>query len=87
MTRIGCASIQLRGKRASQENIEITSNKSKKGWHDKWVYLKNDEDAPLHSRAGEGCTLFYEHLGLFLQLSLLGYLCHQGIVTLHQRRT
>jgi hypothetical protein len=43
---MGCASIHLRGGRASGYN-PIALTKSNKGWHKLWFYLKNDIAAPL----------------------------------------
>ena len=43
---MGCASIHLRGSRAS-EYMSIPLLKSNKGWHKLWFYLKNDATAPL----------------------------------------
>ena len=43
---MGCASIRLRGNRAS-EYMSIPLLKSNKGWHKLWFYLRNDPANPL----------------------------------------
>ena len=46
---VGCAGIHLRsgGDRRSDQYISVNLQKSHKGWHASWFYIKSDGEAPL----------------------------------------
>jgi hypothetical protein len=49
--RIGSRAIQIRQSRAD-EYITMKGSSSNKGWHQRWIYLRSDDDAPLPPYTG-----------------------------------
>ncbi|CAN6237942.1 unnamed protein product [Urochloa humidicola] len=50
-TSVGCAGICLRTGRG-KEFLDFCLPSTNKGWHDQWVYLRNDPEAPFPEYTG-----------------------------------